>query len=304
MVGGPPCQPFSKSGYWKNGTTLRMKDPRAATIQAYLRVLKETLPNAFILENVPGLTFQNKSEGFSYFLEQLDFLNKECKTHYSVSWKILNAADFGVPQIRKRLFLVGHKKGIQFQFPNETHSDTIGARKLYITTWDAIGDLENDFDSEEHKLTGRWAKLIPSIPEGHNYLWYTNEGGGEAIFKWRSRYWNFLLKLSKNKPSWTIQAQPGPATGPFHWNNRKLTSRELLRLQTFPKDYKIVGNRLSVQRQIGNAVPSGLVEVLGLEIRRQYFGENITKKATLIPKTRKRTFKINKICKSNNNINL
>src|SRR3546814_15139025 len=62
-------------------------------------------------------------------------------------------------------------------------------------------------------IKGKWADLLPSIPEGQNYLWHTERGGGIPLFGWRRRYWNFLLKLAKNKPSWTIQAQPGPATG-------------------------------------------------------------------------------------------
>ena len=74
--------------------------------------------------------------------------------------------------------------------------------------------------------------LLPSIPEGENYLWHTNRGGGLQLFGWRTRYWSFLLKLAKSLPSWTIQAQPASAIGPFHWRSRKLTTREMCRLQT------------------------------------------------------------------------
>src|SRR5690606_25036105 len=103
-------------------------------------------------------------------------------------------------------------------------------------------------------------------------------GGGSPLFGWRRRYWTFLLKLAKNRPSWTIQAQPGPAVGPFHWNNRRLSSRELCRLQTFPDDVEIYGSRVSVQKQLGNAVPSLLAEVIGREIRVQIFRKRRTKK--------------------------
>ena len=122
-------------------------------------------------------------------------------------------------------------------------------------------------------MRGRWGRLLSSIPEGHNYLWHTDRGGGVPLFGWRRRYWGFLLKLSKDRPSWTIQAQPGPATGPFHWDNRRLSHRELCRLQTFPDDVQVVGNPGSVRKQIGNAVPSLLAEVLGREIRTQFFHE-------------------------------
>ena len=91
------------------------------------------------------------------------------------------------------------------------------------------------------------------------------------LFDWRTRYWSFLLKLAKSRPSWTIQAQPGPAIGPFHWDNRRLSVAEMAALQTFPKGYKFVGGRVSVQRQLGNAVPSLLAEVLAREIARQFW---------------------------------
>ena len=83
--------------------------------------------------------------------------------------------------------------------------------------------------------------LLPTIPEGQNYLWHTERGGGEPLFGWRRRYWSFLLKLAKDLPSWTIQAQPGPATGPFHWDNRRLSVREMARMQTFPDNVVIKG---------------------------------------------------------------
>jgi DNA (cytosine-5)-methyltransferase 1 len=122
---------------------------------------------------------------------------------------------------------------------------------------------------EDLDLSGAWADLLPSIPEGNNYLWHTSRGGGLPLFGWRRRFWSFLLKLAKNQPSWTIQAQPGPAIGPFHWNNRRLSTRELARLQTFPDDVMITGNRHAVQKQLGNAVPSLLAEVVAREIRAQ-----------------------------------
>ena len=96
-------------------------------------------------------------------------------------------------------------------------------------------------EDEDLAVRGKWADLLPSIPEGSNYLHHTDRGEGMPLFGWRRRYWTFLLKLAKNRPSWTIQAQPGPAVGPFHWSNRRLSVRELSRLQTFPDDVNIVG---------------------------------------------------------------
>jgi len=146
----------------------------------------------------------------------------------------------------------------------------------YVTAWDAIGQSDTSLEDEDLQIKGRWADLVPSIPEGENYLWHTNRKGGLPLFGWRTRFWTFLLKLAKSQPSWTIQAQPGPAIGPFHWENRRLSIREMARLQTFPDGLTFVGGRTSIQRQIGNAVPSLLAEVMAREIRRQFFGESIS----------------------------
>src|SRR5207249_2951654 len=142
------------------------------------------------------------------------------------------------------------------------------------TAWDAIADV-NPSTAEDLDAQGKWADLLPSIPEGQNYLWHTNRLGGMSLFGWRTRYWGMLLKLAKNRPSWTIQAQPGPAIGPFHWDNRRLSTRELCRLQTFPDDVNIVGGRGSAQKQLGNAVPSLLAEVMGRAIKVQLLDEPV-----------------------------
>ena len=89
------------------------------------------------------------------------------------------------------------------------------------------------------------------------------------LFGWRTRYWSFLLKLAKRLPSWTVQAQPGAAIGPFHWNNRRLTFEELCRIQTFPDGLGVDCGRTEMQRMLGNAVPSLIAEVMAREIRCQ-----------------------------------
>jgi DNA (cytosine-5)-methyltransferase 1 len=155
----------------------------------------------------------------------------------------------------------------------------------FLTAWDAIGDLEHTSDPTL-RVTGKWADLLPSIPEGSNYLWHTARGGGEPLFGWRTRYWTFLLKLAKDKPAWTLQAQPGPAVGPFHWRNRRLSLKELSRLQTLPIDYILKCNIRVAQRLLGNAVPSALAEKLGYEIRRQFFGDSVPEALSLIPERR------------------
>jgi len=91
------------------------------------------------------------------------------------------------------------------------------------------------------------------VMPGKNYLSLCD--GKQSNFKKNTRFWNFLLKLKSDLPSWTIAAQPGPWVGPFHWDNRRLRVPEIAAIQTFPKNYKFFGNRRSIQKQIGNAVP-------------------------------------------------
>jgi DNA (cytosine-5)-methyltransferase 1 len=290
LIGGPPCQPFSKSGYWASGDAKRLSDPRADTLTAYLRVLRETQPRAFLLENVPGLAFSQKDEGLNLLRRSIDTINKEIGTHYTFHVTQLRASEFGVPQDRHRVFVIGHRDGASFRFPLPRHTvpraegvsqgvfqqladvSCVSVLAPHLTAWDAIGDLQDD-DDPSLRATGKWADLLSSIPEGSNYLYHTERGAGLRIFGWRRRYWNFLLKLAKTLPSWTLAAQPGPAIGPFHWKSRRLSPLEMMRLQTFPSNYVIQGNLRSAQRQIGNAVPSLLAEVLGLEIRRQLLGD-------------------------------
>lgn len=292
LIGGPPCQPFSKSGYWAKGDSARLDDPRANTLTAYLDVLEAAQPAAFVLENVSGLAFTGKDEGLQLLLTRIQALNRRTGCNYQPSWQILRAAEHGVPQLRERLFLVASRDGTPFRFPSPGFrsidapaNDLLTADlPAYRNCWDALGDLTGAEIEDDLAMRGKWADLLPSIPEGNNYLWHTNRGGGEPLFGWRRRYWNFLLKLAKNRPSWTIQAQPGPSTGPFHWDNRRLSRRELCRLQTFPDDITITGTYQEAHRQIGNAVPSLLAEVVGREIRRQYFGRRLpTRAPRLLP---------------------
>lgn len=292
LAGGPPCQPFSKSGFWANGDVSRLNDPRASTLQAYMNVIEAALPEVVLLENVKGISYKNKDEGLKLISDEFNAINNAKGTNYTPQVFVINTASYGVPQIRERIFVVATREGVQLTPPTETHcapSDIEHPptqQQIYRSTWDAIGDLDSSEWPDELNPKGKWGALIPSIPEGQNYLWHTERSGGMPLFGWRTRYWSFLLKLAKNLPSWTIQAQPGPATGPFHWRGRQLSEREMARLQTFPDSYLFAGNRRSVQRQIGNAVPPAIGELFGLEIRKQLWGEEVRKELTLIPKAR------------------
>lgn len=262
LVGGPPCVAFSKSGFWLDWKRDGV-DPAASLLQAYTRVLAEAKPRFFILENVYALTFNNKASrpAFTRLLGEIETAG------YSFQWKVLNAADYGVPQARPRLFIVGAQKGETVpDLPEPTHHGswerraTGGGPLPHVTAGDALEGLVTLPEPEE-VVRGRWGHLLPEIPPGDNYLHFTaKRGHPDPIFEWRSRYWSFLLKLDSDKPSPTIQAQPGPNVGPFHWQNRRLRIPELRRLFTFPDEFDFVGRRMSIQAQIGNSVPPLLAE--------------------------------------------
>ena len=262
LVGGPPCTPFSKSGFWLEWKRAGL-DPDASLLQAYTRVLAEARPRAFLLENVYALTYQNKASrpAFRRLLKEIDDAGYRC------SWGVLNAADYGVPQLRPRLFVIGLSRGAHVPaLPVPTHggrwerrtTEPRGSR--HVTAGEALTGVVS-YSEPEEILRGRWAHLLSDIPPGGNYLHYTAERGHpNPIFEWRSRYWSFLLKLDPQRASPTIQAHPGPNVGPFHWENRRLRVPELKRLFTFPDDFEFVGRRTSVQAQVGNSVPPLLAE--------------------------------------------
>jgi DNA (cytosine-5)-methyltransferase 1 len=135
-----------------------------------------------------------------------------------------------------------------------------GGTSQHMTAGQVLAGIDCDPEPGE-VLRGQYGHLLPDIPPGENYLHYTAERGHpEPLFKWRSRYWSFLLKLDPERPSPTIQAQPGPNVGPFHWENRRLRVGEIKRLFTFPDEFELVGSRASIQAQLGNAVPPLLAE--------------------------------------------
>lgn len=257
LIGGPPCTPFSKSGFWLEWKRSGL-DPDASLLQAYTRVLAEARPRAFVLENVYALTYNNRASRPAY--ERL--LREIGEAGYDYRAKVLNAAEHGIPQARPRLFVIGVPKGSRLpEHPDPTHGGSWEGRHsghadhTHVTAGQALEGLVSDPEPGE-AVRGQYGHLLEDIPPGENYLHYTAERGHpDPLFAWRSRYWSFLLKLHPDRPSPTIQAQPGPNVGPFHWDNRRLRVPEMKRLFTFPDSFDLVGTRNSVQAQLGNAVP-------------------------------------------------
>jgi len=268
MSGGPSCQPFSKSAFWvKDRLNQITSDSRTKLLEQFARVVKEIRPRAFLMENVHGLVYKTSRSVFNRFIYMIK------AEGYICSWKVLNAADYGVAQRRKRVFVVGSRDGIRFNFPPSMYGPNNGrdlSKRNYVTTGEVIGDIDDENVLEDEKIQGKWGHLLPLIPPGGNYLHLTERNGyPNPIFKWRSRYWSFLLKLSPHEPSWTIQARPGPYTGPFHWRNRRLRIPEIKRLQGFPDEWRFYGEKRSIWAQIGDAVPPSLAKVLGEAIIEQ-----------------------------------
>ncbi|WP_409059677.1 DNA cytosine methyltransferase [Streptomyces sp. SYP-A7185] len=256
IAGGPPCQPFSKAAQWNRAARAGMRDPRAQSIHGMFDLIDAFLPKALLLENVSGF-LQGKESAVDVVMERLDEINRKNSTNYSLSWEIVDSADYGVPQHRQRAIAIAYREGQAVQLPRPTH---LGKP---VRSWDALWDLNEEKKPEP---SGYWSGLLPSIPEGSNYLHHTARGNGEEIFGWRTRYWSFLLKLAKDRPSWTLPASPGPSTGPFHWENRPLSVREQARLQSFPDAWRFSGMERVQRRVVGNATPPLLAEVLGRSI--------------------------------------
>lgn len=284
MMGGPPCQSFSKNNYWtksgeesqrrkivrqkkaaSNGETFLgtldlpktksrvdvAEDERTSLVMEYARLIGETMPVGFLFENVASIRHPRNKP-------YLDEFKHSCEQFgYRVSEFLLSSENFGVAQKRKRVFVVGHiEKTIDA--PSETHSSEPSILQQPVIGVREVIDrfrFKKYFEPDE-EISGRWSKYLPDIPPGMNYKALTAWAGySNPVFEAETRFWNFLLKLHPDKPSWTIASSPGPWIGPFHWKNRRLRTVEMAAIQSFSPDYKFCGSRRSVVRQIGNAVP-------------------------------------------------
>lgn len=289
IIGGAPCQPFSKNGYWvTNKIRKGINDPRASLVNEFLRVVTDLSPDGFVFENVESLLHPTNKVIVDTFIEIIE--------EAGYNYKIIraNALNYGVPQKRKRLFIIGSKGTFKSDEPKITHGDPENLLeshlKPYVTAGEAIAEFDTPeyFEKEEVTEGGKYYKELLEIPPGMNYKALTEWAGHpNPRFVADKRFWNFLLKLSPDKPSWTITAQPGPWIGPFHWTSRRLRVPEIAALQSFPKGYKFYGSRRSIQRQIGNAVPplmgKAMIEFLK-ESLEDYVkvDKNIAKTSTLV----------------------
>jgi DNA (cytosine-5)-methyltransferase 1 len=290
IVGGAPCQPFSKAAYWiEAGNEAAYRRARAAgeevarpsppefarpderrtLVEEFWRLVDEAGADGFIFENVRSITHPRNRP----VLEALETAAN--RRGYKTRFVVANAVDYGVPQRRQRVFLLGSKHR-RPDAPEPTHAAPEVAeaegKDRYATVGPALAPYAGEeFFEPEEVVEGRWAEHLKTVPPGGNYKAHTAWGGHpNPTWETETRYWNFLLKLSPELPSWTVNASPGPWTGPFHWETRRLRTPELAALQTFPNRYQFKGTRRERVRQIGNAVPvllaQRMVEVLALAL--------------------------------------
>ena len=273
VVGGPPCQPFSKAAYWTeagldaayrrarmNGieaerppapTEVRV-DERRDLVKDFWRLVVESKADGFVFENVPSIKHPRNRPIYE------SLVSAAREEGFFITELVVNAAAYGVAQARERVVVLGSKRRAPMR-PVETHST--GDPGLYakpaVTAGEALEGLDDPrFFEAEEVVQGRWADHLREVPPGWNYKAHTAWAGHpNPTFVTETRFWNFLLKLAPDRLSWTIAASPGPWTGPFHWSSRRLRTPELAALQGFPFGYKIAGGRRERVRQMGNAVP-------------------------------------------------
>ncbi len=266
VIGGPPCQSFSASGRRAGGAAGTL-DSRGNLFEAYCRILSWLKPKGFLFENVRGILATNGGEDWKRIQAAFEDLG------YAISFRVLDALDYGAPQQRERLFLVGHQTGQEFLFPRPTFGPDSVEGRPHVTAGEALNDIVDSEDIEALFLKdGKYSHLLPMVPPGSNYLHFTAKRGHPTpVFAYRSRFSDFLYKADPSHPIKTLIASPGKYTGPFHWDSRYFTVNEYKRLQGFPDDYVITGSRADAIKQIGNSVSPKIAFALANAIAVQIF---------------------------------
>ena len=251
VIGGPPCQGFSTLGDRLSA------DPRNELVDAFMRIVDSLRPQAVIIENVRAIVTEYKGRYKEYVIRSFEEIG------YKMHFTVLNAADYGVPQLRRRAFFIGFADPrIEYSFPEPTH----GPGCLpYTTVGQAIGDLaEKGAEVPNHIALRHSEKVVPRyklIPEGG--MLPPADQLPEGIR--RENFGSTYKRLHRNVPSLTIV--PGNNAFPVHpYLDRSLTPREAARIQTFPDSYVFEGDRRRQCILVGNAVPPLLARILAKSI--------------------------------------
>jgi len=284
VVGGPPCQAFSTAGRQRG-----LADFRGNVILQYLRVVDDIRPEFFILENVRGLlsaklhSVPDEYQEYSNIKEikgsVLEFIVSEFKKlGYRISYALLDAANYGVPERRERMIIIGHL-GKRVPVPSPTHSKGgLHGTSPWVTLRDAIGDLEKCKNLHYIPLREKSVKYMEHLAEGQNWRNLPPQMAEEAMGKayhLSGGKTGFLRRLRFDEPSPTLVTSPTmPATLLCHPTLlRPLAIEEYARIQQFPDTWQFSGRIETIYKQIGNAVPVGLGYAAGHQVMKCILGE-------------------------------
>ncbi|MCW0367078.1 Modification methylase HaeIII [Xanthomonas sacchari] len=262
VAGGPPCQAFSVIGKRRG-----LEDGRGKLVFEFQRIVHEIMPKVFVMENVRGLHSMaiTGGEKGSLYAELIKGFNE---IGYAVDTFFVNAVNYGAPQIRERVILVGNRLGLKARFPRPTHSDKpISGQKRFVTLGDALS-RRKDSDKTLMDFSPRKKKYLSYVPAGGNWRSMPLEIQKESMGKtWylkggRSAYWR---RLSFDSPCPTIVTMPNHAsTSMCHPDElRALTVGECAIIQQFPRGWRFSGSPMERYKQVGNAVPVILGKMAG-----------------------------------------
>ena len=284
VFGGPPCQAFSTAGRQRG-----MADFRGNVILQFIRVVREIRPQYFIMENVRGLLSARLNEVPSEYQEYdsikdikgsaFHFVTDQFKQlGYSISYALLNAANYGVPEKRERMVVIGHL-GERVPIPSPTHSQEGTHGTLQWTTLrSAIGDLEENSNLKYIELRKKSVPYLKILREGQNWRNLPPAMAKDALgkaYELSGGKTGFLRRLKFDEPSPTLVTSPTmPATLLCHPTKlRPLSIEEYARIQQFPDDWIFEGNIQTIYKQIGNAVPVGLGFAIGSQVMKHIQGK-------------------------------
>lgn len=243
---GFPCNDYSNVGKKKG------MEGKFGPLYSYgVKVIKDYQPKFFVAENVGGLQNANEGTAFIQILSELE----ECGYHLTPH--LYKFEKYGVPQARHRIIIVGirndlHEDGIEFKVPAPTTPDE------YVTSKQAIVDppiLDFVMNHEYPKHSEKVKEMLSYIPEGGN-AWHKDIPEHLQLKVKGARLSSIYKRLDSKRPAYTVTGSGGGGTHMYHWEeNRALTNRERARLQTFPDYFEFIGNKESVRKQIGMAVP-------------------------------------------------
>lgn len=252
IIGGFPCQDFSM--IWKRPG---LEGTRGNLYTYFLEFVNKKKPKAFIAENVKGLLSANKYQAIKQIISDFESI----APGYLVKPKLYNFADYGVPQFRERVLLVGIRKDTGFNFVHPQPEYGPGRKYPYRTAGDALKDVDKvPHNSEHQKIQPRTVKILELIKAGGNFT----DIPKDSPYYVKGMISHVYRRIHPEKPSATIIAGGGGGTWGYHFPEpRSLTNRERARLQSFPDDFVFEGSFTEVRRQIGNAVPpDGIVAVV------------------------------------------